>query len=88
MNQYCIDNNDVLQDTNIKTCHYLNKDYNEIFIRRSKRFMNDILISKEILFIRDDALGTIKCKEIEFFYSLIKTINPTLLFNPFISIIF
>ena len=71
-----INGNDVMVDTNIKTCHYLDKNYEEIVIRRSKRFINDIINNKDILFIRDDVLGTIKYEEIHDFYSLIKTINP------------
>ena len=74
-----IDGNDYMDGTNIKTCHYLNKNYTEIVIRRSKRFMNNIINNNnDILFIRDDMLGTIKYDEIEQFYSLIKTINPAL----------
>jgi hypothetical protein len=73
--------NDYFADTNIKTAHYQTQDYNAIVDRRSKRFMNDIRKNKEVLFIRDDVLGTIKKKEIEKFYSLIKTINPELDFK-------
>ena len=73
--------NDYLQGTNIKTSHYINKDYNEIVIRRSQRFINDLLNKKEILFIRDDVLGTIKYEEIEQFFDLIKKINPKLSFK-------
>jgi hypothetical protein len=76
-----IDGNDVMADTNIITSHYLNKNYEEIVIRRSKRFMNDIINNKDILFIRDDVLGTIKYEELQIFYSLIKTINPLLSFK-------
>lgn len=76
-----IDGNDVMADTNIITSHYLNKNYEEIVIRRSKRFMNDIINNKDILFIRDDVLGTIQYEEIHNFYSLIKTINPSLFFK-------
>jgi len=76
-----IDGNDFIEDTNIKTCHYLNKNYKEIVIRRSNRFMNDIINNNKILFIRDDLLSTIKYEEIEKFYSLIKTINPLLSFK-------
>jgi hypothetical protein len=76
-----INGNDYMKDTNIKTCHYLNKDYKEIVNRRSLRFMNDIIKNKEILFIRDDVLSTIKYEEIQTFFSLIKTINPLLSFK-------
>lgn len=76
-----IDGNDYMEGTNIVTSHYLNKDYKEICNRRSKRFMNDIINNKEILFIRDDFLGTIQYEEIRHFYSLIKTINPKLSFK-------
>ena len=34
--------NDWLVDTNIKTCHYINKDYKAIVDRRAARFLNDI----------------------------------------------
>lgn len=76
-----VDGNDYMKDTNIVTCHYINKDYNEIVIRRSRRFMNDIINNEDILFIRDDCLGTINHEEIRHFYSLIKTINPLLRFK-------
>jgi hypothetical protein len=76
-----IDGNDVMADTNIITSHYLNKNYHEIVIRRSKRFMNDIISNKDILFIRDDKLSTIKYEEITTFCSLIKNINPSLSFK-------
>jgi len=80
-----INRNEICQDymegTNIVTSHYLDKNYNEIVIRRSKRLINDIFNNKEILFIRDDALGTITYEEIEHFYSLIKIINPSLQFK-------
>jgi hypothetical protein len=76
-----INGNDYMEDTNIHTCHYLNKNYNEIISRRSKRFINDITNNKDILFIRDDASITIQYEEIEHFYSLIQTINPTLSFK-------
>lgn len=75
------DNNDYMNDTNIKTSHYLNKNYNEIVIRRSERFLNDIKTQKEILFIRDDTLNTIKIEEIEQFFIYIKQINPILSFK-------
>jgi hypothetical protein len=73
--------NDYLVDTNIVTSHYINKDYNEIVSRRSKRFINDILQNSKILFIRDDVLETIKYEEIEYFYALIQKINPNLCFK-------
>lgn len=76
-----IDGNDVMADTNIITSHYLNKNYQEIVMRRSKRFMNDIISNKEILFVRDDKLSTIKYEEITKFCSLIKMINPSLSFK-------
>jgi hypothetical protein len=76
-----IDGNDYLVDTNIKTGHYINKDYNEIVKRRSERFMNYIRKNDEILFIRDDLLTTIKTEEICEFYSLVKKINPVLNFK-------
>lgn len=76
-----IDNNDYMEGTTIKTSHYLNRDYNEIVIRRSKRFLDDIKNNKEILFIRDDLKGTINLQEIQTFYSLIHTINPQLSFK-------
>lgn len=43
--------------------------------------MNDIINNEDILFIRDDCLGTINHEEIRHFYSLIKTINPLLRFK-------
>jgi hypothetical protein len=75
------DDSDFLEDTNIVTSHYINKNYDEIVTRRSKRFLNDIKNNKEVLFIRDDVLGTIKYEEIQLFYSLIKKINPKLSFK-------
>ena len=76
-----INDNDYIVDTNIVTSHYINTDYKEIVLRRSNRFMNDIINNKNILFIRDDVLSTIKYEEIEHFYSLIKIINPELSFK-------
>ena len=52
-------NNDYIDGTNIKTSHYIDKNYSEIVSRRSKRFLNDIMCN-EILFIRDDNMDTIK----------------------------
>ena len=75
------DGNDFLEDTNIFTSHYIDKKYNEIVDRRAKRFLNDILKNKEILFIRDDVLNTIKQEEIDCFYSLIKIMNSNLYFK-------
>ena len=76
-----IDGNDYMEDTNIKTCHYLKHNYSEIVKRRSKRFMNDIMNNTEILFIRDDLLGTITTSEIQMFFSIITGINPQLSFK-------
>jgi hypothetical protein len=75
------DGNDFLVDTNIKTCHYLNKNFDEIVHRRAVRFMNDILHNTEVLFIRDDSFKSVKYEEIDCFYSLIKQINPNLSFK-------
>lgn len=77
-----IDGNDYMEDTNIRTCHYLKHNYSEIIKRRSNRFMNDIMNNNtEILFIRDDLLGTITSSEIQVFFSLITSINPRLSFK-------
>jgi hypothetical protein len=76
-----INGNDNMEGTNIITSHYLLINYNEIVIRRSKRFINDIITNKEILFIRDDVLSTIQLEEIEKFFLLIKKINPELSFK-------
>jgi hypothetical protein len=73
--------NDWLVDTNIKTCHYIHKDYKAIVDRRAARFLNDIKTNSEILFIRDDVLGTIQYDEIDKFSNLIKQINPDLCFK-------
>lgn len=76
-----VDHDDFMTGTNIKTNHYIDKNYKEIVVRRGKRFMNDMISNTDILFIRDDLLGTIKREEIIKFYSLIKTINPLLSFK-------
>lgn len=76
-----IDGNDVLEGTKIKTCHYVNTDFNVIFERRCKRFMDDIMGNEPILFIRDDLLSTIKYEEIATFFTLIRNINPALDFK-------
>lgn len=73
--------NDYMVDTNIKTNHYINSDYSCIVNRRSKRLMDDIKQNKQVLFIRDDLLGTIQIPEIEEFIALIKSINPKLEFK-------
>ena len=72
---------DYIEGTNIITGHYLNKNYDEILSRRAKRFINNIKGQKKILFIRDDAVSSIKLDEIERFFELIKTINPQLSFK-------
>ena len=43
--------------------------------------MNDLINNKDVLFIRDDILETIKYEEIQNFFSLIKSINPLLSFK-------
>jgi hypothetical protein len=73
--------NDRLVDTNIITEHYINKDYKAIVDRRAARFLNDLRTDSEILFIRDDVLGTIQYDEIDKFSNLIKQINPNLEFK-------
>ena len=75
------DGNDYLVDTNIVSSHYLSKDHSKIINRRAIRFVNDIQTNNEILFIRDDCTNTIYQEEIILFYSLIKHINPTLVFK-------
>jgi hypothetical protein len=78
---YRMNGNDYIKDTNIKTCHYINKNYSEILTRRKNRFVNDIKNESEVLFIRDDLLGTITFDEIKQFFYLIKYINPLLSFK-------
>ena len=73
--------NDYIDGTDIVTSHYINTNYNEIISRRSKRLMNDLINNKDVLFIRDDILETIKYEEIQNFFSLIKSINPLLSFK-------
>jgi len=75
------DGNHFLDGTNIKTSHYVNIDYKTIFNRRAERFLDDIKNNDKILFIRDDALETIKQEEIYIFNSLIEKINPKLKYN-------
>jgi len=72
-----IDGNDFFEGTNIKTSHYIDKDYESIVLRRRQRLIDNILSNDEILFVRDDVLHTIQKQEIEDFFSLIKTINPS-----------
>jgi len=76
-----VNGNDYMEGTNIKTSHYLTKNYTEIVSRRANRFMSDIRNNKEILFIRDDITNSITYEEIQQFYSLINTINPLLSFK-------
>ncbi len=76
-----IDGNNYMEGTNIKTSHYINRNYEEIVLRRSQRLMNDIKNEEEILFIRDDKLSTIRFEEIEDFFKLIRSINPSLSFK-------
>jgi hypothetical protein len=75
------DGNDFMAGTKIQTGHYLSMDYREIVNRRAARFMKYIKTNDEVLFIRDDALGTIQKDEIIRFYELIETINPSLSFK-------
>lgn len=81
LNIYRENGNDYIEDTNIVTSHYINRDYKEILSRRAKRFYDDIKEHNEILFVRDDVLGTINYDEILQFYKLIHQINPNLVFK-------
>ena len=76
-----IDGNDYMDGTSIRTSHYVNKDYAEIVERRGRRFMNDITVGQDVLFVRHDALTTITTDEVEQFCRLILTINPSLTFK-------
>lgn len=76
-----IDGNDYMDGTSIRTSHYVNKDYAEIVKRRAGRFMGDIMNGPDVLFVRHDALTTITADEVEQFFKLIQTINPSLTFK-------
>jgi hypothetical protein len=78
---YRFNGNDYMKDTEIMTSHYINTNYEEIVARRSKRFIDDIVGNKEILFIRDDAINNIRYEEVDKFFSLVKSINPDLNFK-------
>jgi len=73
--------NDYFADTNIVTSHYYKTDYQTIVNRRAERLLFDIKNNKQILFIRDDKLSTIKEDELQKFAELIKQINPELEFK-------
>ncbi len=64
-----------LGDTNIRTSHYQQDKYPEIFERRSKRFLLDIQSGENILFIRHSE-EIIEPLEIQEFKKLIEYINP------------
>lgn len=79
------DGNDWIKDTKIRTAHYLKNNYKEIVDRRAKRFINDIKTNKEVLFIRDDGIGSITKEEIDEFVILIKKINSNLDFKILVT---
>lgn len=76
---------DYLSNTNIKTCHYLSKDYSSILLRRSQRFIENIKNNKNLLFIRDNGNRNLTVDQLKYFYNLIHKINPNLLFK-FVSL--
>ena len=73
-----IDNDDVFEGTNIKTSHYIDRNYQEIVDRRAMRLKNTLRNSNQILFVRDDLLNTIQLDEIQEFFSIIHCFNPKL----------
>ena len=69
-------NNDFLANTDIRTMHYTDR-LDEIFKRRSQRFLNYIKSDKMILFIREDHPGILTTKQdIEEFKNYITFVNP------------
>jgi hypothetical protein len=70
-----------LADTAIRTSHYANKDYQSIVNRRAHRFVYQIKHETDILFLRDDTIGSITLEEIDRFMWLINEMNPALNFK-------
>lgn len=74
-------NDDFLHDTDIRTIHYLGR-LDEVFIRRSDRFLSNITSNEPILFIREDSPDHLTtCDQINEFIQLLKTVNINLNFK-------
>jgi hypothetical protein len=74
-------NDDFLHDTDIRTIHYLGR-LDEVFIRRSDRFLSNITSSDPILFIREDGPDHLTThSQINDFIQLLKTVNVNINFK-------
>lgn len=73
---YDIGQDDFLHDTRIRTLHY-NGRIEEVFTRRSQRFLDDVRSEQNILFLREDPDGIHTTNsELENFEKIILQINP------------
>jgi hypothetical protein len=68
----------IIEKDSIFSAHYNIHNYREIFNRRCKRFFDDIIKSKSLLFMRVKINNNIDDKIISKFENIIRTINPNL----------
>jgi hypothetical protein len=68
----------IIEKNSIYSAHYNIDNFREIFNRRCKRFFNDIIKSKNLLFIRVKNYNIISKVDIVRFEKIIRNINPNL----------
>jgi hypothetical protein len=73
-------NDDFLADTEIRSTH-CRGNFDEIFKRRSARFLDDIKSNNKIVFIRDDYVYNVTKENIEEFKQYIEKVNPKCKYN-------
>ena len=73
-------NDDFLADTEIRSIHFRG-NFDEIFKRRSARFLNDIKSNNKIVFIIDDYVYNVTKENIEEFKQYIEQVNPHCKYN-------
>lgn len=67
-----------IENTNIRTSHYLKQDYDTILLRRTQRFKNFCNLNTKVVFIRDNISNTATQHEIDEFHNNINKLNPNL----------
>lgn len=71
---------DALGNTCIRTSHYIDKDYSAIFKRRAERFLDDLKMYPQIIFVRDDNgehPWQVTSKHVTRLKELVSLVNPT-----------
>jgi hypothetical protein len=72
------DGNDAIVGTSIVSSHYTQLDFESILELRAQRFRDDLQYDGPVIFVRDDALGTITLHELDEFKRLLYRANPHL----------